>query len=262
MENQKGEILFYQREDGSAQIDVRLEEDTVWLTQQLMAELFNTSKQNISLHIQNIFEEGELIPDSTVKKFLTVQKEGTRGVRRQLDYYNLDMIISVGYRIKSSIATRFTEPLTQEMIKTFHRILKADTSDSNKDWFAIGDYKKLPNEVGGNATSLPENVEQEMTALLVDYHQKQTKTFRDLVDFHWRFETIHPFQDGNGRIGRLLLFKECLANNIVPFIITEQLRWFYYRGLQNWQQTEGFLLDTCLTAQDEYKAVMAYFRIC
>ena len=155
-----------------------------------------------------------------------------------------------------------TEPLTQEMIKTFHGILKADTSDSNKDWFAIGDYKKLPNEVGGNATSLPENVEQEMTALLVDYHQKQTKTFRDLVDFHWRFETIHPFQDGNGRIGRLLLFKECLANNIVPFIITEQLRWFYYRGLQNWQQTEGFLLDTCLTAQDEYKAVMAYFRIC
>ena len=148
------------------------------------------------------------------------------------------------------------------MIKTFHGILKADTSDSNKDWFAIGNYKKLPNEVGGNATTLPENVEQEMTALLVDYYQKQTKTFRDLVDFHWRFETIHPFQDGNGRIGRLLLFKECLANNIVPFIITEQLRWFYYRGLQNWQQTEGFLLDTCLTAQDEYKAVMAYFRIC
>ena len=107
MENQKGEILFYQREDGSAQIDVRLEEDTVWLTQQLMAELFNTSKQNISLHIQNIFEEGELIPDSTVKKFLTVQKEGTRDVRRQLDYYNLDMIISLGYRIKTDIATKF-----------------------------------------------------------------------------------------------------------------------------------------------------------
>ena len=129
MENQKGEILFYQREDGSAQIDVRLEEDTVWLTQQLMAELFNTSKQNISLHIQNIFEEGELIPDSTVKKFLTVQKEGTRGVRRQLDYYNLDMIISVGYRIKSSIATRFRQWATQRL-KEY--IIKGFTMDDER----------------------------------------------------------------------------------------------------------------------------------
>lgn len=151
MENQKGEILFYQREDGSAQIDVRLEEDTVWLTQQLMAELFNTSKQNISLHIQNIFEEGELIENSVVRKIRTTTPDGKNYITK---HYNLDMIISVGYRIKSSIATRFTEPLTQEMIKTFHRILKADTSDSNKDWFAIGDYKKLPNEVGGNATSV------------------------------------------------------------------------------------------------------------
>ena len=98
MEIQKGEIILYQREDGSAQLNVRVEGDTVWLTQQLMAELFNTSKQNISLHIQNIYEEGELSPEATVKKFLTVQKEGIRDVRRQLDYYNLDMIISVGYR--------------------------------------------------------------------------------------------------------------------------------------------------------------------
>ena len=146
MENQKGEILFYQREDGSAQIDVRLEEDTVWLTQQLMAELFNTSKQNISLHIQNIFEEGELIPDSTVKKFLTVQKEGTRDVRRQLDYYNLDMIISVGYRIKSSIATRFRQWATQRL-KEY--IIKGFTMDDErlKD-NGGGDYwKELLNRI-------------------------------------------------------------------------------------------------------------------
>ena len=153
------------------------------------------------------------------------------------------------------------EPLTQEMIKVFHSILKTGTSDSRKDWFAVGDYKKLPNEVGGNATTLPENVEKEMTLLLSNYHQKSTKTFRDLIDFHWQFENIHPFQDGNGRVGRLLLFKKCLANNITPFIITENLRLFYYRGLQNWPQIEGYLLDTCLTAQDEYKAVMEYFRV-
>jgi hypothetical protein len=146
MENQKGEILFYQREDGSAQIDVRLEEDTVWLTQQLIAELFNTSKQNISLHIQNIFEEGELIPDSTVKKFLTVQKEGTRDVRRQLDYYNLDMIISVGYRIKSSIATRFRQWATQRL-KEY--IIKGFTMDDERlKGNGGGDYwKELLNRI-------------------------------------------------------------------------------------------------------------------
>lgn len=146
MENQKGEILFYQREDGSAQIDVRLEEDTVWLTQQLMAELFNTSKQNISLHIQNIFEEGELIPDSTVKKFLTVQKEGTRDVRRQLDYYNLDMIISVGYRIKSNIATRFRQWATQRL-KEY--IIKGFTMDDERlKGNGGGDYwKELLNRI-------------------------------------------------------------------------------------------------------------------
>ncbi|MGK7649233.1 virulence RhuM family protein [Capnocytophaga sp. G1920] len=146
MENQKGEILFYQREDGSAQIDVRLEEDTVWLTQQLMAELFNTSKQNISLHIQNIFEEGELIPDSTVKNFLTVQKEGTRDVRRQLDYYNLDMIISVGYRIKSSIATRFRQWATQRL-KEY--IIKGFTMDDERlKGNGGGDYwKELLNRI-------------------------------------------------------------------------------------------------------------------
>lgn len=146
MENQKGEILFYQREDGSAQIDVRLEEDTVWLTQQLMAELFNTSKQNISLHIQNIFEEGELIPDSTVKKFFTVQKEGTRDVRRQLDYYNLDMIISVGYRIKSSIATRFRQWATQRL-KEY--IIKGFTMDDERlKGNGGGDYwKELLNRI-------------------------------------------------------------------------------------------------------------------
>lgn len=153
------------------------------------------------------------------------------------------------------------EPLSPEIIKEFHAILKSSTSDSRKDWFAVGDYKKLPNEVGGNPTTAPEKVAREMADLLDQYHQKEEKTLRDLVDFHYRFEAIHPFQDGNGRVGRLILFKECLANEIVPFIITEELKFFYYRGLQNWLQVEGYLLDTCLTAQDEYKLLLDYFRV-
>lgn len=154
-----------------------------------------------------------------------------------------------------------TAPLSQEMIKEFHRILKSGTSYSRKDWFQVGEYKKLPNEVGGNTTTLPENVEKEMTLLLNEYHKKTEKTFRDLVDFHYHFEAIHPFQDGNGRVGRLILFKECLVSGIVPFIITEELKYFYYRGLQNWKQVENYLLDTFLSAQDEYKLILEYFRI-
>ena len=178
MENQKGEILFYQREDGSAQIDVRLEEDTVWLTQQLMAELFNTSKQNISLHIQNIFEEGELIPDSTVKKFLTVQKEGTRDVRRQLDYYNLDMIISVGYRIKSSIATRFRQWATQRL-KEY--IIKGFTIDDERlKGNGGGDYwKELLNRIRDIRSSEKALYRQvlDLYATSKDYDPKSETTF-------------------------------------------------------------------------------------
>lgn len=154
-----------------------------------------------------------------------------------------------------------SEPIAETMIKEFHKILKQSTSDSYKDWFAVGKYKKLPNEVGGNPTTMPENVAEEMAKLLANYNAKTEKTFRDLVDFHYRFEAIHPFQDSNGRVGRLILFKECLANHIVPFIITEELKYFYYRGLQNWLSVEGYLLDTCLSAQDEYKRLLEYFRI-
>lgn len=154
-----------------------------------------------------------------------------------------------------------SKPISETMIKEFHKILKQSTSDSYKDWFAVGDYKKLPNEVGGNPTTMPENVAEEMAKLLANYNAKTEKAFRDLVDFHYHFEAIHPFQDGNGRVGRLLLFKECLANHIVPFIITEELKYFYYRGLQNWLSVEGYLLDTCFSAQDEYKRLLKYFRI-
>lgn len=153
------------------------------------------------------------------------------------------------------------QPLTESFIKQLHSILKTGTSDSNKEWFAVGDYKKLPNEVGGVQTTDPKNVHKEIKTLLKKFNAIQDKSFADILDFHVQFEKIHPFQDGNGRIGRLLLFYQCLANNIVPFIITENLRYFYYRGLQQWGKNNEYLMDTCLSAQDSYKALLDYFRI-
>ena len=151
--------------------------------------------------------------------------------------------------------------LTEKFIKDLHFILKNGTSDSRKDWFAVGDYKKLPNEVGGRDTVLPEEVADKMKILLMEYNAKDAKTFEDILDFHVKFERIHPFQDGNGRIGRLIMFKECLKNNIVPFIVDDNLKMFYYRGLKEWDNEKGYLTDTCLAAQDKYKAYLDYFRI-
>lgn len=153
------------------------------------------------------------------------------------------------------------KPLSEKLIKELHRILKSGTSDARKDWFAVGDYKKLPNEVGGRSTALPEEVELQCVALLKEYQAKKEKTLRDLVEFHYWFECIHPFQDGNGRVGRLILFKECLRNNIVPFIIDEDLKLFYYRGLHEWKTEPGYLMDTCLAAQDRFKQYLDYFKI-
>ena len=151
--------------------------------------------------------------------------------------------------------------LSEAFIKQLHAVLKSGTSDSRLDWFVVGDYKKLPNEVGGMDTTAPENVGTEIKKLLAEYNSIANKTFDDLLDFHYRFERIHPFQDGNGRVGRLLLFKECLRNNIVPFIIEDDLKMFYYRGLKEWRNERGYLRDTCLSAQDRFKKYLDYFRI-
>ena len=173
-----------------------------------------------------------------------------------------DIIETVNhFRCIDYIIDHATDKLTESFIKELHFILKSGTTDSTKDWFAVGDYKRLPNEVGGIETSLPECVADDMQKLLKEYNAKKQKSFDDLLDFHHRFEQIHPFQDGNGRVGRLILFKECLANNIVPFIITDELKMFYYRGLQNWPNIKGFLRDTCFTAQDQYKLLLNYYRI-
>lgn len=151
--------------------------------------------------------------------------------------------------------------LSEKFIKKLHLTLKNGTSDSRKDWFAVGEYKKIPNEVGGMDTALPEEVADKMKTLLKEYNVIKEKTLEDILDFHVKFERIHPFQDGNGRVGRLIMFKECLKHNIVPFIIEDNLKLFYYRGLKEWDNEKGYLTDTCLTAQDKYKAYLNYFRI-
>ena len=176
---------------------------------------------------------------------------------------NVDDIIETAnhFRCIDMIIDHAKAPLTEKFIKELHRILKSSTSDSRKDWFAVGNYKKLPNEVGGMDTTLPEDVVDKMKALLAEYNSKNTQTLEDILDFHVKFERIHPFQDGNGRIGRLILFKECLKYHIVPFIIEDDLKLFYYRGLKEWSREKGYLTDTCLAAQDKYKTYLDYFRI-
>jgi len=151
--------------------------------------------------------------------------------------------------------------LSESFIKQLHFILKSGTSDSQKSWFKVGDYKMIENQVGGEETTKPINVAKEIKALLAEYNSKSKITFDDILDFHVRFEKIHPFQDGNGRIGRLIMLKECLKHNITPFIITEELKLFYYRGLKNWKSERGYLRDTCLSAQDAMKESLDYFGI-
>lgn len=165
------------------------------------------------------------------------------------------------FRCIDFIIDHATDKITEPLIKQLHIILKTNTSDSQKPWFAVGDYKRLANEVGDQETVPPKEVHKHMKALLTSYNALKKVELDDIIDFHVQFERIHPFQDGNGRVGRLILFWQCLQNGIVPFIITEELRLFYYRGIQNWGETNGYLRDTCLTAQDNYTALLDYFKI-
>ena len=205
----------------------------------------------------NHMEGSRLTHDQTRYIFET----NTIGVENEV--LNVDDVIETvnHFRCIDLIIDHAKSALTEKFIKALHQTLKSGTSDSRKDWFAVGDYKKLPNEVGGMETALPEEVANKMKALLKEYNAKEEKTFDDILDFHVKFERIHPFQDGNGRVGRLIMFKECLKYNMVPFIIEDNLKLFYYRGLKEWNHEKGYLTDTCLTAQDKYKAYLDYFRI-
>lgn len=187
----------------------------------------------------------------------------TNTIGMEDEVINVDDVIETAnhFRCIDLIIESAKAVLTEKFIKELHLILKSGTADSRKEWFAVGDYKKLPNEVGGMETTLPEEVAGKMKALLSEYNVKEDKTLNDILEFHVKFEKIHPFQDGNGRVGRLIMFKECLKYNIVPFIIEDNLKLYYYRGLKEWNQEKGYLTDTCLAAQDKYKAYLDFFRI-
>ena len=205
----------------------------------------------------NHMEGSRLTHDQTRYIFET----NTIGIEKEV--LNVDDVIETAnhFRCIDMIIDYAKATLTENFIKKLHLVLKNGTSDSRKDWFVVGDYKKMPNEVGGMETALPEEVADRMKKLLSEYNNQEEKALEDILNFHVKFERIHPFQDGNGRVGRLIMFKECLKYNIVPFIIEDNLKMFYYRGLKEWDNEKGYLTDTCMTAQDRYKAYLDYFRI-
>ena len=204
----------------------------------------------------NHIEGSRLTHDQTRYIFET----NTIGVEKEV--LNVDDVIETAnhFRCIDMIIDNARATLTEKFIKELHLILKNGTSDSRKDWFVVGDYKKIPNEVGGRDTALPEEVADKMKNLLAEYNGKEEKTFEDILDFHVKFERIHPFQDGNGRVGRLIMFKECLKNNICPFIIDDTMKDYYRRGLNEYNDEKGYLLETCRASQDEYKKLLEYFE--
>lgn len=218
--------------------------------------IYHKTQIDLTYNSNNI-EGSRLTHDQTRYIFDT----NTIGVENEV--LNVDDVIETAnhFRCIDMIIDNAKATLTEKFIKDLHLILKNGTSDSRKDWFSVGDYKKMPNEVAGMVTALPEEVADRMKALLTEYNNKKEKTLEDILDFHVKFERIHPFQDGNGRVGRLIIFKECLKYNIVPFIIEDQLKMFYYRGLKEWKNEKGYLTDICLTAQDQYKSYLDYFKI-
>lgn len=205
----------------------------------------------------NHIEGSKLTEDQTRYIFET----NTIGVNRGT--VNVDDIVETANHFKAiqTIIEQAHKPVSEKLIKQLHQILKSGTSDERLDWVAIGDYKKVPNEVGGKETTPPEEVGFKIGQLLKKYNSNKVKSLEEIAEFHYEFEIIHPFQDGNGRVGRLIMFKELLRNNIVPFIVTEEVKLFYYRGLSEWKHERGYLMDTFLNAQDIFKTYLDYFRI-
>ncbi|MBO5165781.1 MAG: Fic family protein [Lachnospiraceae bacterium] len=251
---QPGDIMSFEVVTENALLNVLREE----MQMNLKGGIYHSTQVKLAYN-SNHMEGSRLSEDQTRYIFET----NTIGVEEENTAVNVDDIVETNnhfdaFRYLLDVAE---EDLSEQIIKEFHRILKNGTSDSRKDWFRIGDYKLKPNMVGDKETSAPEQVEADMQKLLTAYHQIKERTIEDLIAFHYRFESIHPFQDGNGRVGRLILFKECLKYGFVPIMIEDKYKQFYYRGLKEYEREKGYLTDTCLNGQDMYQALMDYFKV-
>ncbi|MEE1304094.1 MAG: Fic family protein [Agathobacter sp.] len=251
---QPGDILSYTFEIKNKLLSVLREE----MEMNLKGGIYHSTQIKLAYNSNHI--EGSRLSEDQTRY---IYETNTIGVEESDETINVDDIIETNnhfdaFRYLLKVAEN---DLSENIIKEFHRILKEGTSDSRKEWFAVGDYKTKPNTVGERKTSAPKNVQRDIRNLLNDYENIKDKTIEDLIEFHYRFECIHPFQDGNGRVGRLILFKECLKYGFTPIIIEDQYKMYYYRGLKEFEEEKGFLIDTCLNGQDMYRTMMEYFEI-
>ena len=251
---QPGDILSYTFEIKNKLLSVLREE----MEMNLKGGIYHSTQIKLAYNSNHI--EGSRLSEDQTRY---IYETNTIGVEESDETINVDDIIETNnhfdaFRYLLKVAEN---DLSENIIKEFHRILKEGTSDSRKEWFAVGDNKTKPNTVGERKTSAPKNVQRDIRNLLNEYENIKEKTIEDLIEFHYRFECIHPFQDGNGRVGRLILFKECLKYGFTPIIIEDQYKMYYYRGLKEFEEEKGFLIDTCLNGQDMYRTMMEYFEI-
>ncbi len=248
------DIVSFVTVDSPSLLLMRLKEE---MEHKISGSIYHET-QILMTYNSNHIEGSKLTADQTRYIFETntigLDKDKTINIDDVIETQNHFRCID--YMIKTSL-----EPITETLIKDLHKILKTGTSDSKLEWFNVGEYKKRPNTVGGIETSKPADVKSNMSSLVGLYENKQSYSFEDIIEFHYMFECIHPFQDGNGRVGRLIAFKECLRHGFVPFTIDEDIKLFYYRGLKEWKKEKGFLLDTCLTGQDKYKRLLDIYGI-
>ena len=248
---QPGDIMEMEKEIDKTTLLYRLQEEKQI---RLKGGIYHQTQVKLAYN-SNHMEGSKLTEDQT----RYIYETNTIGLEKEPA--NIDDIIETvnHFQCFDYILGCAEDVLTEGIIKKIHRILKSNTSDSRLEWFNVGDYKQRSNMVGDSKTTPPGRVKKEMQQLLFKYQQMETVTFEDIVEFHYHFEKIHPFQDGNGRVGRLIIFKECLKYNITPFIIDERHKLYYYRGLKEFENERGYLIDTCLSAQDMYIELLEYF---